>query len=218
MTIIISDLHLGAPVTNTEAIMKVLALPCDTLIINGDFFDSHNLKRFNKEHWKVLSEIRSLSNKKRVIFIVGNHDGHISTISNILGVEFLDDYVVRSGGRNIYVTHGHKFDHYMSKVLLTEFFTGLYYVVQRLDFKERYISSWLKLKSKTLLKVTEKLKIKAVAYALKHGYDAICLGHSHIAENLEIDGVQYVNSGSFCERPAHYIEINNGQILLQECS
>lgn len=40
-TIVISDIHLGSSVSNRDAVLKVLDMPFNTLIINGDLFDNH---------------------------------------------------------------------------------------------------------------------------------------------------------------------------------
>ena len=193
---IISDIHLGSPVCRVEKVLEVLDIPCDKLIINGDLFDSFNLKRFNSEHWQVLSKIRKLSKKIPVIFCKGNHDGNIEVISALIGVDFVYGWA--------------------SKQFLSEFFTGLYYFIQRVDGKTRQFSTWLKLKSKQILKTHEKLESRAIKFARNNGYDAILVGHSHLEARIEQEGVLYVNSGSFTEHPSHYIEINADEIVLRE--
>ena len=74
-TLIISDLHLGTPVSQSEKILKVLLSDFDRLIINGDLFDNHSFVRYKKQDWKILNKIRKLSKTKEVILVEGNHDG-----------------------------------------------------------------------------------------------------------------------------------------------
>ena len=213
---IISDIHLGSPVCRVEKVLEVLDIPCDKLIINGDLFDSFNLKRFNSEHWQVLSKIRKLSKKIPVIFCKGNHDGNIEVISTLIGVDFVYEYEMLWNNKKIFICHGDRFDGWASKQFLSEFFTGLYYFIQRVDGKTRQFSTWLKLKSKQILKTHEKLESRAIKFARNNGYDAILVGHSHLEARIEQEGVLYVNSGSFTEHPSHYIEINADEIVLRE--
>ena len=207
-THIISEIHLGSPVCRVEKVLECLERPCDKLIINGDLFDSFNFKRFNSEHWQVLSTIRRLSKKIPVIFCRGNHDSNIESLSTLLGVEFVSETFLLWKGKKVLVCHGDRFDHWTAKQTLSDFFTGLYYIIQRLDTKHRKFSTWLKLKSKQILKVHKHHEERSIKFAKSHGYDVICVGHSHLENKIEQDGVIYVNSGSFCECPCSYVEID----------
>src|ERR1051325_10695892 len=90
--LIISDLHLGAENCQAKPLVEFLQaildgnLPARRLIINGDVFDSIDFRRLKKTHWKVLSQIRHLSDKIDVIWIAGNHDGPAEVVSPLLGV------------------------------------------------------------------------------------------------------------------------------------
>jgi UDP-2,3-diacylglucosamine pyrophosphatase LpxH len=206
--IIISDVHLGSNVCRTDKVLECLDIPCDKLIINGDLFDSFNLTRFNSKHWKVLSKIRKLSKKIPIVFCRGNHDGNIEFLSDLLGVQFVHDVELIWKNKKIFICHGDRFDHWMAKQMIADFFTGLYYFIQKFDTKERKFSTWLKLKSKQILKVHKNLENKAINFALANSYDVICVGHSHLENKVERDGIIYVNSGSFTEEPCSYIEID----------
>src|ERR1700742_3142458 len=83
------------------------------LIINGDVFDSIDFRRLKKTHWKVLSQIRHLSDKIDVVWIVGNHDGPAEIVSHLLGVTVVEEYVLTSGSRDFLVIHGHVFDEFI---------------------------------------------------------------------------------------------------------
>ena len=49
-------------------------------------FDSIDFRRLSKNHWKVLSLIRKLSDQIDIIWLYGNHDGSAEIISHLLGV------------------------------------------------------------------------------------------------------------------------------------
>lgn len=213
---IISDIHLGCPISKVDKVIEVLDLPCSKLIINGDLFDSFNLKRFNHNHWKVLSKIRKLSKKIPVIFIRGNHDGNIEFLSDLLGMEIFLNYEIFWNNKKIFITHGDGFDHYAQKKLLSDFFTGLYYFIQKIDGNERIISTWLKLQSKKILKVHRHLEERAIKYAKQHGYDICIVSHSHLEGYIMKDNIEYWNTGSFCEKDCTFIEISDKEITLKQ--
>ena len=72
--LIISDIHLGDKNCKPKTLLKVLKkYKAKTIIIAGDLFDHHNLNRLPKSHWKVLSQLRKLSKKCKIIYFIGNH-------------------------------------------------------------------------------------------------------------------------------------------------
>ncbi len=78
--IVISDLHLGSEVCQAKQLVRFLdqikddLLVTRELILNGDVFDSWDFRRLKKNHWKVLSIIRSLSDHVKIVWTSGNHD------------------------------------------------------------------------------------------------------------------------------------------------
>jgi hypothetical protein len=94
--VVISDIHLGSDNCQAKAAAAFLQILLDgdlrtrRLIINGDVFDSIDFRRLKKTHWKVLSQIRHLSDKIEVIWIAGNHDGSADVISHLLGVSVVE--------------------------------------------------------------------------------------------------------------------------------
>ena len=72
--LIISDIHLGDKDCKADLLLKVLKKhKAKNIIIAGDLFDHHNLHRLCKTHWKVLSKLRKLSKRCRIIYLIGNH-------------------------------------------------------------------------------------------------------------------------------------------------
>jgi len=89
---IISDIHLGSNICQIDKLSKFLDnLKTQTLIINGDLFDSWDFRRLRKDHWKILKKLRQISDKIKVIWISGNHDGPAELVSHLIGVEFVDE-------------------------------------------------------------------------------------------------------------------------------
>src|SRR5262249_26248630 len=100
--LVISDIHLGSETCQAKPLVELLQAILDEriatrrLIINGDVFDSIDFRRLKKTHWKVLSQIRHLSDKIDVVWIAGNHDGPAEIVSHLLGVEVCEEYILTS--------------------------------------------------------------------------------------------------------------------------
>lgn len=201
--LILSDLHLGSPNCRADSILKVLSKEdFNILILNGDIIDSDRLGRLKKSHWKVLSKLRKLSKGKRILYIKGNHDYEISeTISELLGLELLDNVLITHKHRKYYFTHGAEFDLFITKKpILTEIACFLYYNLQKLDWTRGKLSNFVKYSAKNYLKNAIALRDSAIQYAKKHDYDFICVGHSHRPECHD----NFLNTGSFTEESCTY--------------
>src|SRR3954469_3356121 len=115
----LSDLHLGSGNCEARHARELLERIADgerttaRLILNGDVFDSIDFRRLNKNHWKVLSLIRKLSDTVETVWLAGNHDGSAEIISHLVGVEVRDEFVFESGRERILVLHGHVFDEFI---------------------------------------------------------------------------------------------------------
>ena len=117
-TLWISDLHLGTPGCQAEALLGFLKhTECETLYLVGDIIDGWQLRRqwyWPQAHNDVVQKLLRKARKgTRVIFIPGNHDefarryvGH-----NFGGIEVAEDWVHHTAdGRKLWVTHGDLFD------------------------------------------------------------------------------------------------------------
>ena len=215
--LILSDLHLGSPICQSELILKTLySYEYDKLIINGDLLDSYHLHRLCKKQWKILSELRKISKTKECIFIVGNHDENCEVISILLGFNFVKEYTEKIGNKHIHFTHGDNFDTFIkNQPLITELASGIYFYLQKIDKNQKYTRKIKKL-IKTWKNASDVLAKKACIWANQKKYNAIVLGHTHIAKHETIDNIEYVNLGSQCDLPVTHALINtDGEIELK---
>jgi len=223
--VIISDIHLGSENCQAKACADFLQRILDgdirtrCLIINGDVFDSIDFRRLKKTHWKVLSQIRHLSDKIEIIWIAGNHDGSAEIVSHLLGVTVVEEHILSSGGRHILVIHGHLFDDFIEDhPILTWFADCIYFVLQKLD-RSHYIARLAKRKSKIFVRCAEKIRRRARELAARRGCEAAICGHTHHAEASEStreEPVAYYNSGCWTENPSTYLTIADGQVALKQ--
>jgi UDP-2,3-diacylglucosamine pyrophosphatase LpxH len=189
-------------------------MPTRTLILNGDVFDSIDFRRLRKQHWKVLSTIRKLSDDVETVWLNGNHDGPAEIVSQLLGVAVRDEVVIESGGRKVLLLHGHRFDDFLERYpLMTRFADGVYRFLQWID-KSNHVARQAKRSIKSFLRCVQKVQNKAIDYARRIGCDVICCGHTHTPIALTDGPVHYFNSGSWTESPCHYLVIDDGEIDL----
>ena len=216
--VVISDIHLGSDNCQAREVVHLLDairrgdLATRRLILNGDVFDSIDFRRLNKHHWKVLSEIRKLSDEVEITWINGNHDGPAEIVSHLLGVNCTDEIIVESGGRNILFLHGHRFDEFIARYpWFTKFADRFYNFLQRLD-KSHAFAKFAKRKSKTFLRCADKIEHEAKRYAARRGCDVVCCGHTHHAVEKREGDVHYFNSGCWTEKPCKYLTVLDGEV------
>ena len=203
--IVISDLHLGSDVCQAKLLEEFLTWAvehCRALVINGDIFDDLNFKRFTKRHFACLKVIRRNTDRDdiRVVWVRGNHDGPADTISHIVGVDILDEYVFDNGEIQLLILHGDQFDTIITDYpWLTEIACGLFYFIQK-SMPHR-AARWIRRITKRWQRNSELIMRRASEYAASRGFRFVTCGHTHLPLVAEHDGVLYINSGSWIEAP-----------------
>ena len=223
-TVIVSDIHLGSEVSRSKRMLALLrSYNFNRLILNGDVFDDLNFKRLSKDDWKVLSFLRKLSNPKRnveVVWVIGNHDGGVAEIlSHLLGVPVHEQYLFEVAGVRHLAIHGHQFDKWITEhIAITAVASTIYLWIQKVD-PEHHVSRWVKRRSKKWLRLSDKVGLDAVQHARKtDDIQVVHCGHTHQAIDKDVDGVRYVNSGSWTDKPSQYVTIDHGgDVVLREC-
>jgi UDP-2,3-diacylglucosamine pyrophosphatase LpxH len=219
--VILSDLHLGSENCQAKKVVQFLELIADgdlktsRVILNGDVFNSFDFRRLKKQHWKVLTLIRELSKEKEIIWLCGNHDGSTDIISQLLGVTFMDEFILESGSERIMVLHGHIFDNFITDhPFLTWVGDCIYGFLQWID-SSHSIARMAKRRSKTFMRCARKVEEDSAAYARRQGCSAVCCGHTHAATTQQIGEVAYYNSGCWTELPCHYLTVHKGVISVE---
>lgn len=231
--IVISDIHLGSDICCAKQLVDFLEqiedkkIQTQKLILNGDVFDSHDFRRLKKNHWKVLSLIRKLSDDIEIIWVAGNHDGPSEIFSHLIGVQVVDEYRLTSGDQSIIFIHGHIYDDFLTAYpILTNIADYIYCLFQKID-KDHNLCRWLKQQSKTYLRCAEQIEHQAIKYAYEENCTTVCCGHTHKSEILtpkdrekkkcKCEGclnVTYLNTGCWTEKPCKFITVSNGHFEL----
>jgi UDP-2,3-diacylglucosamine pyrophosphatase LpxH len=219
-TLIVSDLHLGCRNSQAEALAELLRTPFDRLIVNGDTVNDLNLRKLRPAHWAVIAQLREVAQKRMLVLIRGNHDGAahanltfgpLDVLATLLGVELHEEYPLEAAGRRYLVLHGDRFDPTLHWPAVTDTADWCYQSAQRVN---RRMARWLKHRAKRMGGVLERVKRRSVDYARGLGYDGVIAGHTHFCDDEHIDGVHYLNSGCWTDRPCSYVRVERGRVVL----
>ncbi len=218
-SLIISDLHLGSDVCQTDLLKAFLdwaVWNTRELVINGDIFDDLNFKRLKPSHLNCLKLIREISDRDdiRVIWIRGNHDGPSELVSLIVGVEVLDQFIFENGEIRLLILHGDQFDYFITRYKwLTAIGCGIFYYIQK--WMPGAIARWIRRVSKRFQGNSALVQDAAVAEAKNLGCDHVTCGHTHLPLEAEVGGVRYLNTGTWTEHPpCPFIGIRGGDVRL----
>ena len=56
--------------------------------------------------------------------------------------------------------------------------------------------------------------INAVNCAMENGYEAVTCGHTHYPEDRVFNGIRYINTGTWTEFPAFYLQVTGDEMTL----
>ena len=230
--IFISDLHLGTPGCQAEALLEFLKThSCDTLYLVGDIIDGWQLRRkwyWPQAHNDVVQKLLRKARKGcRVIYVPGNHDEFARDFldHSFGGVEVVESAVhVTADGKKLWVIHGDYFDGviqfakwlaYLGDTLYDWALKAnrhLNYMRGRLGMPYWSLSAYLKLKVKKAVNFISDFEVAVAHEAKKQGYDGVVCGHIHHAEIRNIDGVLYCNDGDWVESLSTLVEHQDGRL------
>jgi UDP-2,3-diacylglucosamine pyrophosphatase LpxH len=234
----ISDLHLGTPGCQAQALLHFLKhVECETLFLVGDIVDGWQLKRswyWPQAHNDVVQKLLRKARKgTRVIFVPGNHDEFARRYVDheFGGVEVVDEWVhATADGRRLWVTHGDLFDgviqcaRWLALVgdSLYEFTLKLNRHLNslraRMGLPYWSLSKYLKLKVKRAVSYVSDFEAALAREARRRGADGVVCGHIHHAEMRMIDGVLYCNDGDWVESLTALVEEPDGTLRLIDWS
>ncbi len=218
-TLIISDLHLGSMVSRPAVVLDfVKNFHFKKLILLGDVFESLNFNELGEDDWKLLSLFSELSKKKKVRWVIGNHDiGLTKFFSSLTGIKTYMHYTWHYNGKKYLAIHGHQFDNFLvNNAFLSFVLNKIYNFIQVVDFRDKRISRFIKRNSKGWLRASQKVAKRAMLYGRLRGADVIFCGHTHKAMKKTSKKIQYYNSGCWTDIPSTYITIDKDDISIHK--
>ena len=230
----ISDVHLGTPGCQAEALLDFLKhLECETLFLVGDMIDGWALSRswyWPQAHNDVVQKLlRKVRKGTRVIFVPGNHDefarryvGH-----HFGGIEVAEDWThTLADGRRLWILHGDRFDGVVQRARWLAFIGDRLYEftlvlnrhlnAARRRFAMPYwsLSAYLKQLVKQAVSYVGDFEGAVAREARQRGVDGVVCGHIHHAELRSIDGIVYANDGDWVESLTSLVEHADGRLEL----
>ena len=213
-TVIISDLHIGSPICQVDrflAFLDELAAEA-TLVLNGDTA-SIWFRDLPDGHQRAIDRLRTESRTRRIVWVRGNHDNERYELSDPAEIEFADHFAI---GKRLYVTHGDRFDkvaRYGRPLLIVlRLLNGVRSALGGKSLpSSSFARSWPRLYGVFRNHVTG----NAVRFAQAEGYAAVACGHTHYVEDTVIDGVRYINTGSWLEEPVVSLSVTDDAMILQ---
>jgi UDP-2,3-diacylglucosamine pyrophosphatase LpxH len=230
-TIVLSDIHLGSAGSKAKEVTEFLKQhSCQTLILNGDIIDGWQLRKYGSwknKHTNFLRIVLKMMDKfnTKVIYLRGNHDDFLDQVMPlVVGKQFQirKDYILKSGERKFYITHGDVFDSITTNMKwlahLGDYgYTFLLWLNKIYNkYRERRglpyysLSQVIKQRVKLAVNYVTDFEEKLAELAKAKGCDGIICGHIHQAVIRQIDGITYMNSGDWVESLTALVEDNEG--------
>lgn len=230
--IFISDLHIGTPGFQADALLDFLKHhPSEMLYLVGDIVDGWQLRRrwfWPQSHNDVVQKLLRRARKGcRVIYVPGNHDEFARAFVGHAfgGVEVQEEAVhVTATGQRLWVVHGDLFDGVIqcAKWLahvgdwLYEFTLKLNRHLNRLrarlGLEYWSLSAYLKHKVKKAVNFISDFEVAVAHEARRRGFDGVVCGHIHHAEIRTVEGVLYCNDGDWVESRTALVEHMDGRL------
>lgn len=231
-TIWISDIHLGTPGCQADALLHFLKHnESDTLYLVGDIIDGWQLRKswfWPQSHNDVIQKILRKARKgTQVVFIPGNHDEAARQFAGMTfgDIPILENAVhVTADGKRLWVVHGDEFDQvvryakwlaYLGDTLYN-FTLTLNRVLNNIRIKLGYpywsLSQFLKQQVKNAVNFILEFEHALIHEAKHRGYDGVVCGHIHKAEIKQVDGLLYCNDGDWVESLTALVEHPCGKL------
>ena len=211
--IIVSDLHIGSRYFRHHSFEQFLDhISEDTeFILNGDIIDNPYAK-LEPVDQRILDRFGKMSLRQKVVWVRGNHDnGYIP--DNLGKIQIKKHYALQ---KRLFITHGDFFDEVMpqSRVFIKTF-QLLHDFRIKLGARPVHVAQYAKRWKRFYAYLRKSVMLNAVNYAAQNGFRAVTCGHTHYAEEQFVNGIRYINTGAWTERPAYYVLINDNEMRLR---
>ena len=210
-TILLSDIHLGSPLSRAQTLNTVLERwEFQRLIIVGDLFASSDFKKLTSDEWRLLRRLsRQMDAGAEIIWVEGNHDlGQIQNLSHLLGIEILQEYVWEWHGKKCLAIHGHQFDKFVVSSIGISL-SWIYLHLLKIGPIRKIFGPLLASISDNWARMPDVLREKCVKLAKEEKVDIIFAGHTHQFEHSLIDNITYVNTGCWVSTPAILVALGS---------
>ncbi len=232
-TVIISDVHLGAPDCQIDKVNFFLKhTRCERLILNGDIIDGWSLRRkggWQAGHTRFVRLVLKKMEKQRteVIYIRGNHDDVLSKVLPLAfdNLRLVEDFVHEGAdGKRYLCLHGDAFDAITQHSRLLAVLGDIgYQGLLRLNRYYNRFRSWrgkeyfslskaIKARVKSAVSYISRFEESVASVARRRDCDGFICGHIHSPADKIINGYHYLNSGDWVETNSAIVEYYDGRM------
>lgn len=241
----ISDVHLGREESQYLKLLAFLksletegghGYRVKKLYLNGDIIDITNFQKkpFFSQHLTVIKKLLRMKDKGvDITYILGNHEAPIHSLfedenGGYEGITFRKHAIHQAlNGKSYLIIHGDQFDGIIRThpiiYKLGDFAYGLMNVINTIQNRVRRMfgkqewsfAHWIKSKAKSAVKMVGDFETIIADYAKRYNVDGVMAGHIHMPEDRMIDGIHYLNSGTWVEICSAILEDESGTITVQ---
>ncbi|QDT97741.1 UDP-2,3-diacylglucosamine diphosphatase [Gimesia aquarii] len=230
-TIFVSDVHLGCMHSRASEFLEFLNLhEPESLYLVGDLIDGWKLRkkwRWPQTYNAIFDRVEELSSKGTEIFYTpGNHDNFLRDFGKRFGfVTLSDEFVhITADGRRFLIIHGDQFDKFETGAQWLSILASFAYdvlltsntlfnrLLKRKGQKKYALSSAVKSRVKQLMRFISHYEQKLAGHARENRCEGIICGHIHAPNILDIEGVNYCNTGDWVEHCSALIEYGDGKM------
>lgn len=228
-TYIVSDWHLGSKYCRKDSILDFLKkFDGECLILNGDIIDCYALsknhfKYWDQKCWTIIQKILRLSRKNvKIIYVKGNHEIDMNFLmgEQAGNIEFVQEYKIQ----NAWIIHGDLFDSSIaiySGLLMKLGSFGYNVLLELAELQNKFfpntksISHKIKSNVKSIVSYINEFENLAAIHAKKHNAEILIMGHTHVAKDVETQGIRYINSGCWLnDSKPNYILFDGNEFFL----
>lgn len=230
-TIFVSDVHLGCMHSRASEFLEFLnSHEPESLYLVGDLIDGWKLRkkwRWPQVYNAIFDRVEELSSKGTEIFYTpGNHDNFLRDFGKRFGFVTLSDEFVHTtaDGRRFLIIHGDQFDKFETGAQWLSVLASFAYdvlltantlfnrLLKRKGQKKYALSSAVKSRVKQLMRFISHYELKLAGHARERLCEGIICGHIHSPNILDIDGVNYCNTGDWVEHCSALVEYGDGKM------
>lgn len=233
-TVILSDVHLGAPDCQINKVNHFLKhVRCEKLILNGDIIDGWSLGRkggWSRQHTRFIRLVLKKIDKHKteVIYLRGNHDDILDRFLPLRfgGLRIVDQYIHTTPNGDYLVVHGDVFDTITqnSKLLAILGDIGYQSLLKLNRTYNRYrawrgkpyfsLSKAIKARTKQVVNYISRFEDQIEAFTLRYNCKGFICGHIHTPEDKFVGAIHYLNSGDWVESNTALVEDFNGNFSI----
>jgi UDP-2,3-diacylglucosamine pyrophosphatase LpxH len=230
-TVILSDVHLGAPDCQIDKVNHFLKhVHCEKLILNGDIIDGWSLGRrggWTRQHTRFIRRVLKMIDKRGtdVVYLRGNHDDVLDRFLPLQfgGLRIVNRHIHETANGRYMVVHGDLFDAVTqnSKLIAIAGDIGYQSLLRVNRLYNRYrawrgreyfsLSKAIKARTKTIVNYISRFEQQIERFTLRHGCVGFICGHIHTPEDKRLGSIHYLNSGDWVESNTALVEHVDGR-------